>query len=234
MLAEAASAAGAARRGQRSAGSGPARATGLRSRHRVAPRHHADQHRSDAVRRLRAAAGLHHVHAVESVSRGAGTAAWLPDEIRSICATFTSAPAATTTAGSAGLVSGGTSATGFRADRSNSGANAATSILTGATSGATASSTAFNGRSAASAAFPNGGQVPLGAFSHVELTARADHGQPSGPVSGGDALLQSGAGRIAGRGGGRGEQGQGRARTAGEHSGRVSGNGRGVPGFAGE
>src|SRR4029077_9899671 len=44
---------------------------------------------------------------------------------------------ATTTAGSAGLVSGGTSVTGLSRGPMNSGANAATSILTGATSGAT-------------------------------------------------------------------------------------------------
>jgi multidrug efflux pump len=76
---------------------------------------------------------------------------------------------ATTTPGSAGLVSGGTSATGLSRGPMNSGANAATSILTGATTGATASSTAFNTVSAASTAFPNGNQVPLSAFSHVEL-----------------------------------------------------------------
>jgi multidrug efflux pump len=76
---------------------------------------------------------------------------------------------ATTTTGGAGLVSGGTSATALSRGPMNSGANAATSILTGGTSGANASSTAFNAVSAASAAFPNGNQVPLGAFSHVEL-----------------------------------------------------------------
>ena len=39
--------------------------------------HHAFDHRQDAVRRLRPAAGLDHVHAAEPVSRGAGSEAGL-------------------------------------------------------------------------------------------------------------------------------------------------------------
>jgi multidrug efflux pump len=78
---------------------------------------------------------------------------------------------ATATSGSTGLVSGGSSATGLSRGPTNSGANAATSILTGASSGASASSTAFNASPASSMAFPNGGQVPLSAFSHVEMTS---------------------------------------------------------------
>jgi multidrug efflux pump len=78
---------------------------------------------------------------------------------------------ATTTNGNAGLVSGGSSTTSLSRGPMNSGANAATSILTGSSSGAAASSAAFNATSGASTAFPNGGQVPLAAFSHVELAS---------------------------------------------------------------
>ena len=68
-----AEATGAARRGQRPAGAGPARPPGVRSRHGRAPGHYAIDHRPDALRRLRPARSLHHVHAVEPVSRGAGS-----------------------------------------------------------------------------------------------------------------------------------------------------------------
>ena len=53
---------------------------GLRPRHRLAPGHYARHHRSDALRCLRPAAGLHHLHAVESVSRGARSEAGVPAE----------------------------------------------------------------------------------------------------------------------------------------------------------
>ena len=55
---------------------------GLRSRHRFAPGHHAVDHRQHAVRRLRPAASLDHVHAVEPVSRGAGSEARVPKQSR--------------------------------------------------------------------------------------------------------------------------------------------------------
>jgi multidrug efflux pump len=74
------------------------------------------------------------------------------------------------TTGSTGLVSGGSSSTALSRGPTNSGANASTSILTGSSSGATASSTVFNTPSPAATVFPNGGQVPLSAFAHVELT----------------------------------------------------------------
>jgi multidrug efflux pump len=76
---------------------------------------------------------------------------------------------ATATTGSTGLVSGGSSTTSLSRGPTNTGANAATSILTGPASGAAASSAAFNTPNAASTAFPNGGQVPLSAFSHVDV-----------------------------------------------------------------
>ena len=50
-------------------------------------------HRSDALRRLRPAPGLHHLHAVEPVPRGPGSDARLSAAIRWICAISTSAPA---------------------------------------------------------------------------------------------------------------------------------------------
>ena len=83
-------------------------------------------------------------------------------------------------------------------------------------------------------AFPNGGQVPLSAFTQVQTTVGAHHGQSPGTVSGGDAFVQSGAQRLAGRRGERGEQGEGRTADAGQHSGRVSGHGGGVSGIAGQ
>ncbi|HEY2842982.1 MAG TPA: efflux RND transporter permease subunit, partial [Bryobacteraceae bacterium] len=51
----------------------------------------------------------------------------------------------------------------------NSAGNAATTIVTG--SGSTASSAVFAGKAASSAVFASGGQVPLSAFSQVQLTS---------------------------------------------------------------
>ena len=73
LVAQAQGAAGAARRGQRSAEQRPARPTGVRPRHGLAPGHHAADHRQHALRRVRPAPSLDHVHAVEPVSRGAGS-----------------------------------------------------------------------------------------------------------------------------------------------------------------
>ena len=55
----------------------------LRPRHRLAPGHHAHHDRPDALRRLRPAPGLHHVHAAEPVSRRPRSEARLPAAIRS-------------------------------------------------------------------------------------------------------------------------------------------------------
>ena len=73
-----------------------------------------------------------------------------------------------------GLVSGGSSATQLFGPSSS--LTAASSSLASTTSGggsnATASNSVFGGPIASSAAFPNGGQVPLAAFTHVqEMTA---------------------------------------------------------------
>ena len=64
------------------------------------------------------------------------------------------------------------------------------------------------------AAFPNGGQVPLGGLQHHRDSHRSHRDQSPGPVSGGDALVQSGSQRVARRGCGGGEQGQRRSGLA--------------------
>ena len=71
--------------------------------------------------------------------------------------------------GGTGLVSGGSSSTSLSTGPKNSAGNAATSIVVGA--GATPSSSVFNGNVASANAFPNGGQVPLGTFSQVNLAS---------------------------------------------------------------
>ena len=85
--------------------------------------------------------------------------------------------AATTTTGNAGLVAGGTSSTSLSQGPMNSAANASTSIVTGAGSSTTgtaaAANSVFTGVAASSTVFPNGQQVPLHTFSHVELTPAA-------------------------------------------------------------
>ena len=78
---------------------------------------------------------------------------------------------AATSSGSSGLVSGGTGATQlFGPTSSVTAANTSLSAAgAGGSSGSTASSAAFGGGPiASSSAFPNGGQVPLAAISHVE------------------------------------------------------------------
>ncbi len=67
-------ASGVERRSQRSAGAGAARQPGVRPVHRLPPGNHALGDRSDALRCLRPAAGVDHVHAVEPIPRGAGSA----------------------------------------------------------------------------------------------------------------------------------------------------------------
>ena len=77
------------------------------------------------------------------------------------------------TASSSGLVSGGTAANQlFGPSSSLTAANASlSSAAPGASSSAIASNSAFGGGPvASSSAFPNGGQVPLAAFTHVEET----------------------------------------------------------------
>ena len=79
----------------------------------------------------------------------------------------TGAPSSTGTP--AGVVSGGSSSTALSTGPSNTAANASTTIVTG--NGTSAASAVFNGAAASSAVFPNGGQVPLAAFSQMQLQA---------------------------------------------------------------
>ncbi len=78
-------------------------------------------------------------------------------------------PGGTSSTGGAGLVSGGTSTTSLSSGPTN--AAAATSATAAGGTGSAASSNEFSGVAASSAAFSGGTQVPLGAFSHVELAA---------------------------------------------------------------
>jgi multidrug efflux pump len=81
----------------------------------------------------------------------------------------TGAPGSTAgSTGGSGLVSGGTSATGISQGPVNSAGAASSSIVTG--SGASASGAVFSAPAASSAVFASGGQVPLRAFSRMELT----------------------------------------------------------------
>jgi multidrug efflux pump len=74
-------------------------------------------------------------------------------------------PGGAASAGGAGLVSGGTSSTSLSRGPTNAAAATSASAATGSTSNA------FNGAAASSAAFLGGAQVPLSAFSNVELSA---------------------------------------------------------------
>ncbi|MEO8659624.1 MAG: efflux RND transporter permease subunit [Bryobacteraceae bacterium] len=76
---------------------------------------------------------------------------------------------ATATSGNTGLVAGGSSSTALSRGPTNGAGSAGTTIVTGA--GSTQSSDAFSGKAASSSVFASGDQVPLSAFSHVELNA---------------------------------------------------------------
>ncbi len=65
---------------KRPANSGRSGEAGFRPAHRLAPRHHPVDHRSNALRCLRTAPGLHHVYSAEPVSRGDGGGGGLRSE----------------------------------------------------------------------------------------------------------------------------------------------------------
>ncbi|MGO4885644.1 MAG: efflux RND transporter permease subunit [Bryobacteraceae bacterium] len=74
--------------------------------------------------------------------------------------------------GGSGVVSGGSSAIQTFGPQSGAGASVASaSTATSATNAAIASSTAFGSGTASSTVFPNGGQVPLSAFTHIETSS---------------------------------------------------------------
>jgi multidrug efflux pump len=75
---------------------------------------------------------------------------------------------AAATTGGTGIVSGGNSATSISQGPINSASNAASSIVTG--SSTSPAGMAFSVPAASSAVFANGGQVPLAAFSRMQLT----------------------------------------------------------------
>jgi multidrug efflux pump len=72
-------------------------------------------------------------------------------------------------AGATGLVSGGSSAAQVFGPQSGSSAALASASTAAANNPTIASSVAFGSATPSSTAFPNGGQVPLSAFSHVEM-----------------------------------------------------------------
>ena len=78
-----------------------------------------------------------------------------------------------------------------------------------------------------------GQQVPLSTFSHFETSPRPAGHQSPGTVSGGDHLIQSCAGRIAGQGHQGDRAGGAGDGNAGQHSSQLPGDGGGVPEFAG-
>jgi multidrug efflux pump len=79
----------------------------------------------------------------------------------------TGAPSSTGTP--SGVVSGGSSTTALSEGPSNTAGNASTTIVTG--NGTSPAGVVFNGVAASSAVFPNGGQVPLAAFSKMQMQA---------------------------------------------------------------
>ena len=75
------------------------------------------------------------------------------------------------TATGAGVVSGGTSAAQVFGPQSGSGASVASSSTSVTSNNPTiASSTVFGSGTSSASAFPNGGQVPLSAFTHIETS----------------------------------------------------------------
>ncbi|HTQ54151.1 MAG TPA: efflux RND transporter permease subunit [Bryobacteraceae bacterium] len=74
-------------------------------------------------------------------------------------------------AGAAGLVSGGSTAAQVFGPQRGSGASIASASSGLSNSTAIASSSAFGAAVASAAAFPNGGQVPLSAFTHLEMSS---------------------------------------------------------------
>jgi multidrug efflux pump len=76
------------------------------------------------------------------------------------------------TASGAGVVSGGTSAAQVFGPQSGSGASVASSSTSVTSNNPTiASSTVFGSGTSSASAFPNGGQVPLSAFTHIETSS---------------------------------------------------------------
>ena len=75
---------------------------------------------------------------------------------------------ASSSGGSAGLVAGGTSSTGLSQGPANGAGGASTSVVGG--TGSAPAGAVFNGPAPGAAVYASGGQVPLAAFSHMDLT----------------------------------------------------------------
>ena len=147
--------------------------SGDRPRHRLAPRHHAADDRQHALRRLRPAPDLDHVHPVEPVPRDPG---------------------------------------GRCRSSSRSGRTSHRQLYVASASG---------------------GQVPLGAFAIIETQHRRRCRSTTRASSRRHHLLQSGARRVAGRGGRR--PSSGRSRTSSmplSIQAAFQGAARGLPGLA--
>ena len=128
--------------------------------------------------------------------------------------------------GSTGLVSGGTSSASVPSGPAASApAAAASSVVAAAPNAASA---VFGAGIPSSTVFPTGGQVPLERIQPRGAHQRSHHGEPPGPVSGGDAFVQLGARRLAGRRSQLGEQGEAGHRPAGQHPSGVPGHGPGL------
>jgi len=78
---------------------------------------------------------------------------------------------ASASTGGTGLVSGGSSAAQTFGPQSGSGASVASASGAVSANTAIASSTAFGGAAASTTVFPNGGQVPLSAFTHLVMSS---------------------------------------------------------------
>ena len=161
-----------ARCGERPAGGRAARQAGLRPQHRLPPRHHALHHRSNALRRLRPAGSVHDLHAVEPVPRGAGSEAGLsaesPGPARPLHSHQRGDQRHRFGRIGVGRIGGHPVVWAHQfADRCHH--QPVEFHLVSGLSSTIASDNAFGGGQIASTSqFPNGGQVPLAAFTHVE------------------------------------------------------------------
>ena len=166
------------------------------------PRDHAGLHRSDALRLVRPAADLDDVHAAESVSRDPRGRAAVSAIIRSTCATCSSGRA------SRRSVAGHEHRRGVGRSRSRHVRAIADRRRQRRRRHRRAPRRRRTRRHRLAAArprhrrhFPTAIRRRWSALFRVETDDGPDHGESPGTVSGGDAVVQSGAGRVARRGG---------------------------------
>ena len=179
---------------------------GLRPRHGFAAGHHAVRHRQHALRRLRPAPSVHHVHAVEPVSRGAGSEAGLPEQSRRF-AQFVYSLGGGNYRRRRDWYREARQHGRLRAIQRVGGAGHCRPVDRRSRHWQHPAGHFSGGPSASSLVFTNGNQVPLERIHAPGTDVGSHHGEPPGAVSGGDAVVQSGAERLAGR---RGERHQSR------------------------